>query len=233
MIVRELIGKITLQENVSPLEENKIPNTFVIHVPNPLATYYTRFSEINRPNSILFLTKSVVSFEKILRATKRINNIMDSELHAAKCEMKIGSRTYYGIRIKGILRYSHIRNVQLAYKDEGFEFAKSVRIQPETDAIVRVNKFFNLKHISDKIYQSPYNKDRYYVVIPKQLTWDEFREMTFKIKNNISISNFDIAKGILYENDGITDMLRIIKPNITLDMVKKIEQKYLEELLLE
>jgi len=233
MIVRELIGKITLQENINPLEENKIPNTFVIQVPNPLATYYTRFSEINRPNSILFLTKSSVSFEQILRATKKINNLMDIDLRAAKCEMSIGSRKYYGIRIKGILRYSHIRNIQEAYKNEGFDFAKNVRIKPETDALVRVNKFFNLKHISDKIYQSPYNKDRYYVVIPKQMTWEEFREMTFKIKNNISITNFDIAKGILYENDGITDMLRIIKPNITLDMVKQIEQKYLDELLLE
>ena len=231
MIVRELIGKITLQENVNPLGENKIPNTFVVHVPNPLATYYTRFSEINRPNSILFMTKNSVSFESILRATKRINDLMDIDLHAAKCEMNIGSRKYYGIRIKGVLRYSHIRNIQLAFKNEGFEFAKNVRIQPETDALVRVNKFFNLKHISDKIYQSPYNKDRYYVVIPKNLTWSEFIDITLKIKNNISITNFDIAKGIFYENDGITDMLRIIKPNITLDMVKIIEEKYLEEFL--
>ena len=231
MTVRELIGKITLQENVTPLGENKIPNTFVVHVPNPLATYYTRFSEINRPNSILFMTKKSVSFESILRATKRINDLMDIDMRAAKCEMNIGSRKYYGIRIKGVLRYSHIRNIQLAYKNEGFEFAKNVRIQAETDALVRVNKFFNLKHISDKIYQSPYNKDRYYVVIPKQLTWAEFRDMTLRIKNNISITNFDIAKGIFYENDGMTDMLRIIKPNITLDMVKIIEEKYLEELL--
>jgi len=231
MIVRELIGKITLQENVNPLGENKIPNTFVIHVPNPLATYYTRFSEINRPNSILFITKKSVSFEAILRATKRINGLMDLELLAAKCEMDIGSRKYYGIRIKGILRYSHIKNIQEAYKNEGFDFAKNVRINEETEAIVRVNKFFNLKHISEKIYQSPQNKDRFYIVIPKELTWDKFRDMTVKIKNNISISNFDIAKGILYENDGITDILRIIKPNITIEMVEEIERKYIEELL--
>jgi len=231
MIVRELIGKITLQENVNPLGENKIPNTFVVHVPNPLATYYTRFSEINRPNSILFLTKKSVSFEEILRVTKRINELKELKLHAAKCEMYIGSRKYNGIRIKGIHRYSHIRDIQEAYKIEGFDFARNVRINQETEAIVRVNKFFNLKHISDRIYQSPQNKDRFYIVIPQQMTWDDFRDITFKIKNNISITNFDIAKGILYENDGITDMLRVIKPNITIDMVKEIEQKYLDQLL--
>lgn len=230
MTVREQIGKITLQENVNPLDRNKLPNTFVVHIPNPLATYYTRFSEINRPNSVLFLTKNPVSFERILRSTKKINKEKELEIRGAKCEMMIGSRKYSGIRVKGIARYSHIEDIQRAYLNEGFEFAKNVRLKENTDAIIRVNKFFNLKYISEGIYQSPYNSDRFYIMIPKQLTWDEFRDLTFKIKNNISVTNFDIAKGILYDNSDIIDMLRVIKPNITVDMVGEIQQKYLGKL---
>jgi len=60
--------------------------------------------------------------------------------------------------------------------------------------------------------------------------WDKFRDFTFDIKNNVSVSNYDIAKGIFYKNDGIMDMLRIIKPNITLEMIKEIQNKYLEKL---
>jgi len=52
----ELIGKIILQENISPIERNKLNNTFVVHIPNPLASYYSRFTEVNRPNSIVLLT---------------------------------------------------------------------------------------------------------------------------------------------------------------------------------
>jgi len=230
MIVREQIGKITLQENINPLDRNKIPNTFVVHIPNPLATYYTRFSEISRPNSVLFLTKNPVSFESILRSTKKINKENKLEIRGAKCELFIGSRKYSGIRVKGITRYSHIEDIQRAYLNEGFEFAKNVRIQENTDALIKVNKFFNLKFISDGIYQSPYNNDRFYIMIPKQLSWNEFRDLTIKIKNNISVTNFDIAKGILYENSDIVDMLRVIKPNITIDMIKEIQQKYLEKL---
>lgn len=231
MDIQELIGKITIQENIDPIDENKIPNTFVVHIPNPLATYYTRFSEINRPNSVLFLTKNTVSFEGILRATKKINLANDLELESAKCEMIIGSRKYNGIRIKGIHRHSHIEQIQIHYKNEGYEFARNVRIKPETDALIRLNKFFDLKHISDDIYQSPHNSDRYYIKISKQMSWDEFRDLTLKIKNNISVTNYDIAKGIFYENNNILDMLRVIKPNITLDMIKEIQQKYLEKLL--
>ena len=52
----------------------------------------------------------------------------------------------------------------------------------------------------------------------------------FDIKNNISVTNYDIAKGIFYRKDGITDVLRVLKPNMTVDMVKKIREKYLDRL---
>ncbi|MDH3322774.1 MAG: hypothetical protein OEM04_07275 [Flavobacteriaceae bacterium] len=226
----ELIGKIILQENVSPIERNKLNNTLVINIPNPLASYYSRFTEVNRPNSILLITKDPVSFEIILRATKRINERDHLNIDGAKCEIQIGNTKYSGIRVKGIERYTDIEKVQLAYQNEGFEFMKNVRIPEATDALIRVNKFFDLKDLGDGIYQSPNNKDRYYVEIPKDMTWEEFRELTFDIKNNVTVTNYDIAKGIFYNNDGITDMVRIIKPNITLDMVKEIHQKYLERL---
>ncbi len=227
---RELIGKITIQENISPIERNKIKNTFVIHVPNPLASYYSRFTEVNRPNSIVFITKNPVSFEKILRTTKKINIEKKINISGAKCEVKLGRKKYGGIRIKGIDRYTNIENIQNAFKNEDFEFSKSVRLSKGTDSIVRINKFFHLVKIEEGLYQSPNNKDRYYIEIPHDLSWDKFRDLTFDIKNNVSVTNYDIAKGIFYENEGITDVLRVVKPNITLDMVKEIQQKYLDRL---
>lgn len=230
MKIRELIGKITLQENISPIERNKVNGTFVIHIPNPLASYYSRFTEVNRPNSIVFVTKDAVSFERILRATKIINRREGWTLNGAKCEVMIGRNKYSGIRIMGIDRYTNINKVQTAYINEGFECHKNVRLSKGTDALIRVNKFFNLVDVEDQIYRSPNNKDRFYFEVPKHMTWDEFRTITFDIKNNISVSNYDIAKGIIYEKDGITDVLRVIKPNITVDMVKQIREKYIDKL---
>lgn len=230
MEVRELIGKITLQENVSPIERNKINGTFVIHIPNPLATYYSRFTEVNRPNSIVFVTKDPVSFEKILRATKKINAEFNFGISGAKLEIAIGKRKYSGIRVFGIDRYFNIDRIQNAYRDAGFDFHKNVRLGKGTDSIIRVNKFFNVVRVDEKIYQSPNNPDRYYFEVPRDMDWEEFREHTFDIKNNISVINYDIAKGIFYENEWITDVLRVIKPNITLDMVKTIREKYLDRL---
>ena len=230
MEIRELIGKITLQENISPIERNKVNGTFVIHIPNPLASYYSRFTEVNKPNSIVFVTKNPVSFERILRATKIINAEHNLSLNGAKSEVNIGRHKYSGIRVTGIERYTNIDTVQSAYRECGFEFHKNVKLGKGTDAMIRVNKFFNMISIEEKIYQSPNNKDRFYFEIPKYVNWEDFREITFDIKNNISVSNYDIAKGIIYENDGITDIIRVIKPNITVDMVRLIREKYVHRL---
>ncbi len=230
MSIREIIGKLTRQENVHPIERNKISNTFVIHVPSPLATYYTRFSQINKPNTILILTKTPSSFERILRATNRVNKDNNLNLNGAKCEITIGKKKYSGIRLKGIDQFSDIEGIQRLFEKEGFEFAKSIRLNEDTDSIIRVNKFFELQKVEEGIYHSPNNKDRYYIEIPKHIHWDEFRDVTFDIKNNVSVSGYDVAKGIFYEKDGITEMVRIIKPDLTLEMVKEVKDKYFDRL---
>ena len=227
---REIIGKLTRQENVHPLERNKISNTLVIHVPSPLATYYTRFSQINKPNSVLLLTKTPASFEQILRATSKINANNNLELDGAKCEITIGNKKYSGIRIKGIKEFSNIEEVQRLYEKEGFDYTKNVRMKSDIDTIIRVNKFFGIEKVEDDIYHSRHNNDRYYFKIPKHIHWDQFRDVTFDIKNNISVSGYDVAKGIFYEKEGITEIVRIIKPNITLDMVKEVKDKYFDRL---
>lgn len=230
MKAQELIGKIIIEENISPIERNKINNTFVVHIPNPLASYYSRFTEVNKPNSIVLFTKNAVSFEKILRATKRINETKNMKIAGAKCEVNIGNRKYNGIRVKDIARYTDIEKIQEEYINEGFEFRKSERMSMDTNALIRVNKFFELDEVGEGIYQSPNNKDRFYIEVSKDINWNKFRDMTFDIKSNISVTNYDIAKGIFYKSDGITDMLRVIKPNITLEKVIEIQQKYFDRL---
>ncbi len=230
MSIREIIGKLTRQENIHPIERNKISNTLVIHVPSPLATYYTRFSQINKPNTVLILTKTPSSFERILRATNRVNKDNNLNLNGAKCEITIGKKKYSGIRLKGIDQFSDIEGIQRLFEKEGFEFAKSIRLNEDTDSIIRVNKFFELQKVEEGIYHSPNNKDRYYIEIPKHIHWDEFRDVTFDIKNNVSVTGYDVAKGIFYEKDGITEMVRIIKPDLTLEMVKEVKDKYFDRL---
>ncbi len=229
MKAKELIGKIIIQENIDTVDENKIPKTFVINVPDPYESYYSRFTDINKPISIIFVTKNPTSFENILRATKKINEEYHLELDAAKCEVTIDSRKLNGIRVKGINRYTEIGEIQQHYADEGYEFAKSEKFT-DVDSLIRINKFFNVIELENGIYQDHHENDVYYIEVPRLMSWSEFRTITFEVKNNMTDKNYDIAKGIFYTNGGITEMLRIVKPKATIELLKIIQQKYIDKL---
>tara|TARA_R110001583_G_scaffold15052_4_gene62392 strand:- start:20405 stop:21097 length:693 start_codon:yes stop_codon:yes gene_type:complete len=226
----EYLGKIIKQENIDTVNENKIPKTFVINVPNPYDSYYSRFTDINNPDSIIFVTKTPNSFEKILRVTKGINEKYGLELDGAKCEVKIGSRKLNGIRVKGIKSYPEIATIQQYYKDEGYDFSKSEKFE-DTDSLIRVNRFFNIEKLAEGIFKSNTENDVYYVTISRYMKWEEFRTITFEIKNNVSDKNYDIAKGIAYVDGGIIEFLRVVKPKATVEMLKNIQQKYIEKLM--
>lgn len=229
MATIELLGKVTIQENIDTVNANIISKTFVINVPDPYESYYTRFTDVEKPTSIIFVTKQLNSFEKILRVTQKINEENNLNIVGAKCEVEIGSRKLPGVRIKGLNRYLEIETVQQYYKNEGFEFAKSETFKNK-DSLIRINRFFNIIELEKGIYKSATEENVYYTEIPKFMTWDEFRTYTFEIKNNMSDKSYDIAKGIFYTNGGIVEMLRVVKPKATVDFLKTIQQKYIDKL---
>jgi len=229
MGAKELIGKIIKQENIDTIEKNKIPRTFVINVPDPYKSYYSRFTDIDKPVAVIFVTKTPNSFEKILRVTKKINDTYNLELAGAKCEVTIKSRKLNGVRVRGINRFTDVAQVQQYYQDEGFEFVKSESFS-NTEAIIRINRFFEIEELDKGIYKSIIEDDVFYVELPKFIGWEEFKRVTAEVKNNMTDSSFDIAKGILYMNEGITEIVRVVKPKATVDLLKTIQQKYIDRL---
>lgn len=225
----EYVGKIIKQENIDTVDGNKIPRTFVINVPNPHNSYYSRFTDVENPDSIIFVTKTPNSFEKILRVTQNINKKYGLNLDGAKCEVKIGSRKLNGIRVKGINRYTEIGTIQQYYKDQDYDFAKSEKFK-DVDSLIRINRFFNIEKLAEGVFKSNEEVDVYYVTIPKYLTWEEFRQITFEIKNNISDKNYDIAKGVVYLDGSIKEFLRIVKPKFSLEIIQLIRDKYIAKL---
>ncbi|MDP3314234.1 hypothetical protein [Lutibacter sp.] len=229
MGTKERIGKLIIQENIDTVDTNKIPNTFVINVPDPFESYYCRFTDINKPVSIIFVTKTPNSFEKILRVTRTINKEHNLNLNGAKCEITIKNRKLNGVRIKGINRYTEIEQIQQYYKAAGYDFAKSEKFK-DTEALIRINRFFELEELEEGIYKSLNDTDVHYIEVPRYMSWEEFKVATYEIKHNINDSNYDIAKGILYANEGITEILRIVKPKASIELLRTIQKKYIEKL---
>lgn len=226
---KELIGKIIIEEDIGIIDENIIPGTFVIDVPDPFEHYYDKIPNHNKPNSVIFITKTANSFEKILRVTDGFNKKYGLNLDGAKCELTIRSRKLNGIRVKGISNYNAIAQIQKYYQEAGYDFAKSKKLK-DTNALIRINRFFILTELEKGIFMSHKNSDVFYLEIPRYMDWDEFRTITYEIKHNIIDSNYDIAKGIFYTDEGITEMLRVVKPKAKVELLKQIQQNYIDRL---
>ena len=229
MKTKELIGKIIIEEKVDTVSENVIPRSYVINVPDPLKSYYNRYTNIDKPSSIIFVTKQPTSFEKILRTTKKLNEEQGLQLDGAKCEVIIGSKKLNGIRIKGLNRFPEIAGIQEYFFKDGYEFARGEDYK-DKDVLIRVNKFFHVEELEEGIYSDIDEVNTFYVTIPYYMTWEEFRKYTFEIKNSSSDTSYDIAKGIFYLNGDIVEMLRIVRPEASVDFLKTIQKKYLHKL---
>lgn len=227
----EISGYTLKEEEVNAMRHNILSGTFVIDVCHPFPGFYgNELLDPKSPRSVIFITKKKYTWESILRANKKINHGLEYDIVSGACEVRVWNTVFDGIRVKGFPSYEVIPNVQHAFKEEGFDFMKKKKMLPATTILMKVKKFFQLEEIGDGIYKDLDMPEMSYIEIPEHLNWEIFRNMTMKIKNNISNRSYDVVEGVFYKNDGITDMLRIYKPNIELSLLEEIKESYLKEI---
>jgi hypothetical protein len=226
----ETSGYTLKEESISSLSEDILKGTFVLENNDPFPGYYGLImKESNVPRSIFFITSAKHSWESILRATEEINSKYKSSLNGAAADITIGRKTYYGIRVKGIDSFQTIEKFQEAYRNLGFKMMKSRRINKKLPALIKVKKFFHIHKIAEGIYTDDSSPDMSYILADSHWDWEDFRKATNYIKNNMEDHNYDIVCGVFYMNGGVRDMVRILKPEISSEMLLDIQAKYKNE----
>ena len=226
----ETSGFTLKEESVNAIKENIMKGTFVLENHLPFPGYYGLImKEPNVPQSVFFVTSEKYSWESILRATEQINDQYKTNLNGAASELFIGKKTYYGIRVKGIPNYEAIRNYQEAYAKLGFKMEKAKRINEDVPVLIKVKKFFHIHPVAEGIYRDDANKDMSYILSDSHLDWEDFRKVVMYVKNNMEDKNYDIVSGVFYMKGGVKDMLRILKPDISTELLQEIQSKYKKE----
>lgn len=219
-------GYVIKEELVTALNGHILKNTFVINIDHPFPGYYGQaMVDQSVPRSIIFITKNEHSWESILRAKKRINNYMGVSVDITKTKVSVWNRKYNGIRAKNFRNFSEIESYQKTLIQEGFGMMRAKKFNEE-EALINLKKFYFLKPLNDNIYADKVRSDMNYAILDKYLNWELFRKITMEVKNNISDSSYDIAKGTFYMDNEIVDMVRIFKPNISLDLLNEIYELY-------
>jgi hypothetical protein len=227
----EIIGYINKEELVSGLSHSNLKNTFVIDISHPFPGYNReKLSKLTTPRGVIFITNEKYEWNKILRTTEKINSFLDYEINGSAASIELWNKTYHGIRIKGLPSYDEIPIVQHAFQEEGYRFTKRIPMKEDLTAQIRVKKFFKLKEAGENIYLDQTTNDMSYILINHLMNWELFRKITLKIKNNISNRNYDVVNGAFYYNEKMVDMIRIYKPNISMELLNEIKDNYCKEI---
>lgn len=228
--ILEVSGYIRKQERLSNVGDNILQNTTVLESLQPFPGYHgSNLPDESHPRSIFILLSKEYGAEEMARKTKAVKSRFDEDFNASEGVIYISPYEYPCLRIKHLPSFHSLPELQMEYQKEGLKFYKEKAIENQ-EAIIQINKVFQIYEKSDGIYQDAEHSSKCYIEIPEALDWEIFKKITHTIKNNLVKSNFDAAQGIFFRAGEIVDVVRVY------DLERKIEKKqtlrnmYLEEI---
>jgi hypothetical protein len=229
----ERYGNLLKQENLCTLEDKIWPNTFVLEAPEPFPGFFNYYSDHpvdSKPLYIYLVLKRLYTLEEITRATQNIQKYFGTEFDATPGVVDIYNRQLHVIRIRHLDNFSQIIDLQSGYMDEGILFKSKPMRKVEGPAIIRIKKFFVLDEKEEGLFFDVIEKDHAYFLIPNQLPWKHFEDITRKVKFNWDKPFFDAAIGHFHVRFGIQDMIRIYYHEMNIGYLKEVRKKYLERI---
>ncbi len=226
----ELFGSLEKIETFSTLKDNVIAGSLVFESLAPFMGYYHENPGQNSPIYVYLTTNRTVPVFDIARATANVREQTGIDFDAAKGFIKFNDRYFNVIRIRHIDSFAQVLPIQEAYAENGVLPVMFNANWKSVDVDVQLSKVFCLNEISKDIYIDAGEKNHYYVKIPKQLTYNEFVELTRKVKNNWMGAVFDAAKSSLLQKDEVKEAVRIYSENITEEDLKEIRKLYLDRI---
>lgn len=221
----ETFGSIIKEEQVKTVERGILPGTFVLENLGMFPGYYgSNLPHTGIHDSIFLVLTKKESTEKILRITHNIKKFSGIYFEGASATLCVQNNDYHAIRLRRLTDFDHIAEIQEHYRDAGITFAKLKHL--EEQAVIKIKKVFRMTTLTERILCND-AKDMYYLKISEQLTWSQFRKIVAQVRNNIRISAFDAALGVIYGKE-IIDVVRIYSTSLTIEELESLHDKFEE-----
>ncbi len=228
-IVYEKFGGLLKEEPLSCLDDSiLLPNTCVLEAIAPFLGYYNEVPGSSRPLYLYLILEGTCTFEKVLRATLNIKKRFEYPFDAVAGTVTLFGLQNPAIRIRNLAEFAHIGLLQKAYLDEGIVFKRKIRKVNNETALINLAKFFYLEPIGELAFMDKSQPHHGYFIIPRYIAWDEFKELTKEVKFDTSLLLFDSVTAFFYDNQSITELIRVYRENLTNDMLMAIRDRYLK-----
>jgi hypothetical protein len=225
----ETWGSIKKEERIKSLNLPLLSNYLVLENYEPFPGYFGKNLPSEKPpRSIFLITSERYAAEQMARVLKKIRNKLQHKCYGSFGYIEFVHGRYYCIRIKNLDCFERIHTIHEMLSDEGIQFAKYKEM--DGTAIIKIYKNFLITKIDKEVYQDEFEGAKQYLVLPFYLNWNDFREVTMRVKQNMNNNLFDAAQGIIWTLDGPLDVVRIYDTKLTSYRRKMIHEMYKKEI---
>lgn len=220
-------GLISKEESVASTGVLTDSKYLILETAQPFPGYHGKnLPEVYDPESFFIVTKESNSDEKIVRTLMDAKKFVRFSFDGAPGSIITQQEYYNIIRIKHI-KAPNIPALLDTIQEHGIELMKNKKIN-RVSAILKIRKFFSIQELAEGIYEDMKQKFFTYLMIPRYLSWADFKSMTLNLKYNMEDKNFDAALGHIYYENGLLDVVRIYDQHASLKKLTFIRNKYLE-----
>jgi len=227
--IESRFGTIFKREALLSAALNYETRALVLYAKDPFPGYYC--SEDNPSDSTckeqsIYLpvyTGSLPSEDHLCRISLEAK--AKFRISSCPARFSMGGKVVKGIRLKDI-ETDKVNSVVKFFEFSGLEFYQDKKIGTFLSHIY-LKAFFDVKRISDKIYQNTLNQDLYYMVIPEPVEWNIFERLFTFQKSRTDYRNYDAALGYWYTQPIFTDFIRIYGKNLGVDKLLNIRNEFL------
>jgi len=116
--------------------------------------------------------------------------------------------------------------VQQQFRDEGLVFKKHNKSFASENALITLEKIFYLEMLEAGLYIDARQAHHGYFIIPMEMKWKAFKELTKEAKYDVHISSFDAASATLYFDNQLNELVRVYRNNIDIGFLKRARDRY-------
>jgi len=196
---------------------------------NPGMSYYCR---INSPLSTIShnLYLIIKPFEncnqdKILHIYENIKKCMNIEFAVYPGQLKVFNIMHSCLKVQ-IENKEHIVDIIKAFANEGVKFVKSKDIKPY-ETLVSTKECISIIDLEPQVYKDVANNEVFYLEIPYNLEWEDFKEIEVQIKNTFGYKDFETSLVSIFKENRFREFIRIyVKGGCTCESFHELRNKF-------
>jgi len=226
----EVFGTLTKTETVFTIDHKNLPGTLVFEALKPFPGYYDDTPQSAKPVYLYLALQEQYPLEDILRASQKIQTNFQSPFDAGKGFLHIYDEKYDILRVRHLKDYNLLEKLQRSFEEHGIKFLRKTKKLNNEVVKIRIIKFFSLEVLSENVFLDTREENHAYLKIPQHLHWEEFEALSNKVKYNWVESKFDAAKGALYYDGELHEVVRIYSDQLGTEYLEELAQLYLEKM---